>query len=182
MPFHSFTSSPISHRTTDPFGRLMAESSPDPEIMEFKNPFRLGNPVSLEGRNGRRDIAKVENLLGRVGALNLNKTDGVTGYFGAHTGEAVKEFQKDRGLKTDGLINPNGPTLKTLVAEAGGSSGTNQPIAATSEQPPTDPRSQNAKRIARRYKMVLPQKGEPANQNPQNRLQIETQRVYWTIF
>lgn len=100
----------------DPFGRLFAEPKPDPDIMNFKNPFRLGNSVGMEGLNSRRDVAKVESLLGRANALDLSKTDGVTGFFGARTDDAVKKFQKDRGLKVDGLITPNGPTLRTLIA------------------------------------------------------------------
>ena len=51
--------------------------------MNFKNPFRIQDSVGLEGLNARRDVAKVESLLGRAGALDLSETDGVTGFFGA---------------------------------------------------------------------------------------------------
>jgi len=101
----------------DPFGRLLAE--PEPEIMHFKNPFQIRNVVGMEGMNSRRDVAKVESLLGCAVALDLAKTDGVTGFFGARTDDAVRKFQKDRGLKVDGLISPNGPAVKTLSAESG---------------------------------------------------------------
>ncbi|NQU61014.1 MAG: peptidoglycan-binding protein [Rhodospirillales bacterium] len=112
MPFNTFS------QTSDPFGRLLAEPKPEPEIMDFQNSFRIRDSVGMEGSNARRDVAKVESLLDRAGALDLAKTDGVTGFFGARTDEAVKKFQKDRGLKVDGLINPNGPTLRTLAANA----------------------------------------------------------------
>lgn len=117
MPFHILSNQPLRPHAKDPFGRLLADPGPDPDILGFKNPFRIRDSVGMEGLNSRRDVAKVENLLGRAGALDLAKTDGVTGFFGARTDEAVKKFQKDRGLKVDGLINPNGPTLKTLIAE-----------------------------------------------------------------
>ncbi|MDA0304939.1 MAG: peptidoglycan-binding domain-containing protein [Proteobacteria bacterium] len=103
----------------DPFGRLLAEPKPDREILNFQNPLSIRDSIGMEGMNSRRDVAKVENLLGRAGALDLSKTDGVTGFFGARTDEAVRTFQKDRGLKVDGLINPRSPTMRTLIAEAG---------------------------------------------------------------
>ena len=150
MPFDIFARRSFRRRAPDPFGRVLAEPKPDPEIMDFRNPFRLRHAVGMEGLNDRRDVAKVENLLGRTGALDLDKTDGLTGFFGARADEAVRKFQRDRGLKVDGLINPNGPTIKTLFAEAGGNSGANRPLPATTLQPTTDPRPNSAKRIARR--------------------------------
>jgi peptidoglycan hydrolase-like protein with peptidoglycan-binding domain len=123
MPFDSFTNRPGarsgSRRRPDPFGRLLADPGPDLDILDFNTPFRIRDSVGMEGLNGRRDVAKVESLLGRAGTLDLAKTDGITGFFGARTDEAVKKFQKDRGLKGDDLITPNGPTLKTLIAQTG---------------------------------------------------------------
>ena len=149
----------------DPFGRLTAEPKPEPEISNFRNPFRIRDSVGMEGMNSRRDVAKVESLLGRAGALDLAETDGVTGFFGARADEAVKKFQKDHGLRVDGLINPNGPTLRTLIAGAG-QRGNNaglpgrtpgivakqeNPLPPFSEQPTPDPRRETIKRIAGRF-------------------------------
>ena len=148
----------------DPFGRLTAEPKPEPEISNFRNPFRIRDSVGMEGMNSRRDVAKVESLLGRAGALDLAETDGVTGFFGARADEAVRKFQKDHGLRVDGLINPNGPTLRTLIAGAG-QRGNNadlpgrtpgivakqeNPLPPFSEQPTPDPRRETIKRIAGR--------------------------------
>ena len=143
----------------DPFGRLMAEPKPEPEISNFRNPLRIRDSVGMEGLNSRRDVAKVENLLGQAGALDLAKTDGVTGFFGARADEAVRKFQKDRGLKVDGLINPNGPTFRTLIAgggQRGNSAGLpgrtpgiapkqENPLSPFSEQPTPDPRRETVK-------------------------------------
>ena len=100
----------------DPFGRLMAEPEPEPEITGFRYPFRIHDSVGMEGRNNRRDVAKVENLFGRLGELNLDETDGVTGFAGARLDEAIRRFQKRQGLKVDGHINPGGETITTTGA------------------------------------------------------------------
>ena len=100
----------------DPFGRVLAAPKPEPEIMNFKNPFRIRESVGMDGLNARRDVAKVESLLGRVGDLNLAETDGVTGFVGLRMDEAIRRFQKRNRLRVDGQINPGGETLTTLGA------------------------------------------------------------------
>ncbi|MCH7935750.1 MAG: peptidoglycan-binding protein [Proteobacteria bacterium] len=100
----------------DPFGRVLAAPKTEPEIMNFNNPFRIQDSVGTEGRNGRRDVAKVESLLGRAGDLNLDETDGVTGFVGLRMDEAIRRFQKRNRLRVDGQINPGGETLTTLGA------------------------------------------------------------------
>ena len=92
MPFDTFGSRPGFR--PDPFGRVMAEPKPDFEILNFKNPFSIRDSVGMEGANARRDVAKVESLLDRAGALDLAKTDGLTGFFGARTDEAVKNSKR----------------------------------------------------------------------------------------
>jgi peptidoglycan hydrolase-like protein with peptidoglycan-binding domain len=77
--------------------------------------FSLSEPVGLRERNRMRDVEIVENLLGKSGYLDLKKTGGSTGFFGHYTDKAVKEFQKDHGLKTDGLLLPEGPTLERMT-------------------------------------------------------------------
>lgn len=100
----------------DPFGRVLAAPKPEPEIMNFKNPFHTRDSVGTEGRNSRRDVAKMESLLGRTGDLNLDETDGVTGFVGLRMDEAIRRFQKRNRLRVDGQINPGGETLTTLGA------------------------------------------------------------------
>ena len=100
----------------DPFGRVLATPKPEPEIMNFKNPFRIQDSVGIEGKNARRDVAKMESLLGRSGDLNLDETDGVTGFVGLRMDEAIRRFQKRNRLRVDGQINPGGETLTTLGA------------------------------------------------------------------
>ena len=74
----------------------------------------ISQAIGRNGKNNAVDIRKVETLLGRMGHLDLNKTDGATGYFGARLEDAVKSYQKDNGLKVDGSINPGGETIAQL--------------------------------------------------------------------
>ena len=104
------------HELPDSFGRLPAPTRPDPEIANFQNPFAIRDSVGMSGRNNRRDVAKIESLLGRAGAFDLAGTDGATGYAGLRLDEAIRRFQKRHGLKVDGRINPGGETIATLGA------------------------------------------------------------------
>jgi len=101
---------------SDSFGRVLAEPKPDPEISNLRNLFRISQSVGMEGRNKRRDVAKVETLFGRLGELNLAETDGVTGFAGARLDESIRRFQKRHRLKVDGQINPGGETITTTGA------------------------------------------------------------------
>jgi len=107
----------------DPFGRVLAEPKPDPEILNIRNPFSLTDSVGMEGKNSRRDVAKAETLLGRLGEINLRETDGVTGFAGARLDESIRKFQKRHGLKVDGQINPGGETITTTGAVLAASEG-----------------------------------------------------------
>lgn len=72
--------------------------------------FKLSAPVGRGQENNPLDVAKVESLMGATGHLDIEKTDGPTGYFGERLEGAVKEFQKEKSLKVDGLIKPEGET------------------------------------------------------------------------
>lgn len=78
----------------------------------------LDGSVGRRGRNRRRDVAKVETLLDRTGDLDLDRTGGPTGYFGSPQEDGIRRFQRRNGLKVDGLVNPKGPTLASLLGEA----------------------------------------------------------------
>lgn len=82
------------------------------------NPFELEASVGRRGANDRIDVAKIETLLGKAGYLDLDTTEGPTGFYGARVENALKKFQRDGGLKTDGLVNPDGPTMVALRQQA----------------------------------------------------------------
>ncbi len=97
----------------DPFGRLLEPSGE--ARLDISDPFALSGPVGRRGGNAREDVGRIECLLKLAGVHDLAPTDGPTGYFGTRLEEAVKAFQKDHGLRTDGEINPGGETLKALA-------------------------------------------------------------------
>lgn len=107
---------PLNQRKQfDGFGRIQLDDDAlDTEIADIKNPAALSGSVGQSGQNNRRDVAKVETMLGEAGALDLKQTDGPTGYWGTRTAEATKKVQADNGLKVDAEINPNGPTVRKL--------------------------------------------------------------------
>ena len=98
----------------DPFGRIrdtVYDDRPDTRGLST-----ISQSVGMEGKNDRTDVAVAETLLHENGVLDTNQTKGPTGYFGTRADQAIRKFQKDRGLKVDGLMLPNGPTLKALQA------------------------------------------------------------------
>lgn len=105
--------------TRDPFGRVMPKPEPDHEISNLGNITALNQPVGEQGKNTRPDVAKVETMLGHAGTLDLKQTKGPTGYWGERTREATRAFQKQNGLKVDGLIEAAGKSGVSEVFEFG---------------------------------------------------------------
>lgn len=64
--------------------------------------FGMANQASAAIKQGDRG-SEVESLQQRLQKLGYFKAD-VTGYFGGVTKEAVREFQKERGLQPDGIV------------------------------------------------------------------------------
>ncbi|MBF0356487.1 MAG: peptidoglycan-binding protein [Alphaproteobacteria bacterium] len=80
--------------------------------------FSLGSPVGPHPAPNRRpDVLRVETLLGRAGDYDIGRTDGPTGWWGSRAEGAVRTYQKRKGLKVDGLLNPGGPTIASLEGE-----------------------------------------------------------------
>ena len=121
---------------SDPFGRVLAEPKPDPEISNLRNLFQLLESVGMEGRNNRRDVAKVESFFDSLGELDLSETEGVTGFVGARLDESIRRFQKRQGLKVDGLINPGGETITTTGAVLAANQDSDSDANDGSDQPP----------------------------------------------
>ncbi len=80
--------------------------------------FSLGAPVGPHpAPNRRSDVLRVETLLGRAGDYDIGRTDGPTGWWGSRAEGAVRTYQKRKGLKVDGLLNPGGPTIASLESD-----------------------------------------------------------------
>jgi|GEM_PF-2696644 len=116
----------------DPFGRLgqgrWVDDKPKTSLVARQkksdlpkgfifNPIK--SPIGKSAPNRSQDIKLVETLLGKSGHLDLKQTDGPTGYFGTRLKDAIKGFQKDKGLKVDGVILPKGETFGALKESSG---------------------------------------------------------------
>ena len=77
------------------------------------NGFKVTASPSTSGeilKKGSRGPA-VQELQRKLTSLGYN-TKGTDGIFGANTDQAVRQFQKARGLKVDGIVGPS--TKKVL--------------------------------------------------------------------
>lgn len=64
-------------------------------------------------------MIKVETILGNTGDHDLVRTDGPTGFWSPDKENAVRSWQAKNGLKVDGLLKPNGPTITSLKQATG---------------------------------------------------------------
>jgi len=85
------------------------------------DPFILGGSVGHAGENDRADVIKAQVLFGNTGHYDLAALGAPTGWPGASLEQAMRRFQKERGLQVDGLMLPQGETLQTLRDELGDS-------------------------------------------------------------
>jgi len=81
--------------------------------------FDLADTVGLGRMNGRRDVFKVESILADAGDLDFAGTNGPAGY-GLYTlDDGVRKYQKRNGLKVDGWLRPDGPTVTKMREQFG---------------------------------------------------------------
>lgn len=85
------------------------------------DPFLLGGSVGHAGENDRADVIKAQVLFGNTGHYDLAALGVPTGWPGASLEQAMRRFQKERGLQVDGLMLPQGETLQALRDELGDS-------------------------------------------------------------
>ncbi|MCH7937820.1 MAG: hypothetical protein IH994_12145 [Proteobacteria bacterium] len=99
-PFESF----------DPFGPLDEERRKRrPVSLPLTAP--VGPAGLAETRNRAGDVGRVEGALGRAGILGRERRRPV---FDTRLETGVRDFQRRKGLRVDGLLNPGGPTIKAL--------------------------------------------------------------------
>lgn len=85
------------------------------------DPFILGGSVGHTGENDRADVIKAQVLFGNTGHYDLAALGAPTGWPGGSLEQAMRRFQKERGLQVDGLMLPQGETLQALRDELGDS-------------------------------------------------------------
>jgi hypothetical protein len=81
--------------------------------------FGLADTVGLGRMNGRRDVFKVESILADAGDLDFAGTNGPNGYGHYTLDDGVRRYQKRTGLKVDGWLRPDGPTVTKMREQFG---------------------------------------------------------------
>lgn len=79
-----------------------------------KRDVLIASPVGPSIGNNPRDVASVEHMLGVAGRLNPVRALAPSGRYDRELYDEVTAYQRERGLKADGLINPDGPTRNAL--------------------------------------------------------------------
>lgn len=103
------------------------------EDMFGPSPFTLHGSIGRSGAdNFRPDIARVETFLGDAGYYKPLTSDGPSGWHNANLDQAIRTFQKDKGLKVDGFLKPGGPTIGKIGSLLG-----SQDQAQTTNRPDT---------------------------------------------
>ncbi|MCZ8309328.1 MAG: hypothetical protein O9320_00645 [Magnetospirillum sp.] len=81
--------------------------------------FDLADTIGLGRMNGRRDVFKVESILADAGDLDFAGTNGPSGYGQYTLDDGVRKYQKRNGLKVDGWLRPDGPTVTKMREQFG---------------------------------------------------------------
>ena len=76
--------------------------------------FDLEGGVGAQFPSGRADVAKLEAILANSGDLSLERTQGLTGYWGLALDGALRRYQARNGLAVDGIVRPGGPTISHM--------------------------------------------------------------------
>ena len=94
-------------------------NAPSPPKAPGFDRLDLEQPVGWDSPNRNDDVAEVGELLNKVEYLKSGKNDGPTGVYDDRTDKALRSFQHDNGLKVDGLVNPEGQTIRRLGEKTG---------------------------------------------------------------
>lgn len=81
--------------------------------------FDLEDWVGPNHPSGRRDVAKLEAILANSGDYSLDRTQGPTGYWGLALDKGIRAYQKRNGLDVDGILRPDGPTIRHMADALG---------------------------------------------------------------
>jgi hypothetical protein len=77
------------------------------------DPFQVNKPVGMSYALDENDVLKTKNALSKLGHYKPLDS-GSTPWPDTPMFEGLKAFQKEQGLKVDGLMKPGGPTEKAL--------------------------------------------------------------------
>lgn len=94
----------------------------------------LRQPVGNNLKNEPEDVLEVKRTLAGMGRLTLDSRKGEPhGYITREMDQEIRRFQKERGLKIDGVMFPGGETERVLISERSASKTQTLPQAAENE-------------------------------------------------
>ncbi len=99
------------------------------------NLLGLSSTISPFNDTQPDDVIKIKSALAQTGHYQVPDF-GITPYPDTPMIDGIKKFQKDNGLKVDGVMKPQGPTEMALGNQASSISTVN-PFATNQEQPKT---------------------------------------------
>lgn len=77
------------------------------------NPLRLKRTLDLNSNVDQDDVIVAKRSLSRLGHYEVPDY-GLTRFPDESLFDGIKSFQRDTGLKVDGIAKPDGPTIRTL--------------------------------------------------------------------
>ncbi len=99
-----------------PVGRSVSTGGAAPQAAGSRRP---GNaPVNTPG-NARRDVVGLQKALAGTGWYHWQPPHEPSGQVTEALDAAIRAFQQAHGLMVDGLVTPDGPTLRSLAQAAG---------------------------------------------------------------
>lgn len=110
-------------RRCEPLHRLCGDESP----------LALLATVGEDRDNRRRDVAKAQLMLERLGLYGLERVDGPTGLLDRALLEALRRLQHDHKLRADGWMRPDGPTHCVMGGRLGHSTAADAPTGGPSQ-------------------------------------------------
>ena len=82
-------------------------------------PLSIAGTVGRDWRNDPDDVGTVAGVLGDLGYVSALPSASSAAW-AEDLDDAIRDYQGDRGLKVDGYLRPDGPTIQALGADRAG--------------------------------------------------------------
>lgn len=106
-------------KAKDPFGRMIPDDGSQDRFRDMPDITILEAAIGPKNDNRPEDVAKIEIMLDQVGLLDLQETDGPTGFYGERLRQAINILQRQSRLKETGKVAPGDRTHVALQQRIG---------------------------------------------------------------
>jgi hypothetical protein len=89
-----------------------------PRLRRRPGDERLKQPVGRDAPNRPDDVTRLQRALSETGDYTFTAPRERSGVMSPNLDTAVTRYQRRTGLKPDGVVAPNGPTVQQIAAEA----------------------------------------------------------------